>query len=268
MSITAITVCKGRLEHLRATLPTLAQMGLERVILVDADCPEHCGAWVREHHASVHVERTASGTPFNLSAARNLGARAATSQWLLFVDADILLHHEFSEWAQASLVRNSFYRAAPVAGAPPAGTAGTVLVERNNFEAIGGYDDVIEGYGGEDDDLYVRLSMAGATPRSLPVGWGAAIEHGDAQRMQFYEGGDLATQRVVNATYVHLKTRLQRLLDRDETLSRPHREAIMGTAREAVRSQSPGKLHLRLPTKKVTRLRSISISLDITLDVS
>ena len=52
-----VTTCKGRLAHLKQSLPAmLAQDGAE-VVVVDYCCPERAGDWVESAFPSVQVVR-------------------------------------------------------------------------------------------------------------------------------------------------------------------------------------------------------------------
>src|SRR5665213_3378936 len=89
-----VTTCKGRLEHLRFTLPYMLALGDCEVIVVDYDCPDHAGDWVRATHPGVRVVQVADQPLFNLAHARNLGIDAARAPWLMIVDADVIVAPE------------------------------------------------------------------------------------------------------------------------------------------------------------------------------
>ncbi len=80
--ISVVTTCKGRLEHLRATLPHLMDLPDCEVVVVDYDCPERSGDWVRAEYPSAIVAKVEASPLFNVSHARNVGAAAAsTGTW-------------------------------------------------------------------------------------------------------------------------------------------------------------------------------------------
>ena len=96
--ITFIIPCKGRLEHLKKTLEfVMAQKNDVEVIVVDYDCPDNAGNWVEQAFPSVKVVRSDQQTIFNASKARNLGLKAATSEFVCFLDADICIPSDFSK---------------------------------------------------------------------------------------------------------------------------------------------------------------------------
>ena len=108
-ALTAITTCKGRLAHLKETLPTLcAAAGLD-VVLVDYDCPEGAGAWAEAAHPDVRVVKVRDRPLFNLSEARNLGAAAADTDWLVFLDADVGVTADFAREVEARLKPQTYF---------------------------------------------------------------------------------------------------------------------------------------------------------------
>ena len=109
-----ITTCKGRLGHLRQTLPRVAsQPGIE-CIVVDYGCPDGAAAWVEAEFPSVRVVRVIGVEGFNVSHARNVGAQSASAPWLGFFDADVLLAPDFFRQVLPQIAPGHFYRAEPV----------------------------------------------------------------------------------------------------------------------------------------------------------
>jgi glycosyltransferase involved in cell wall biosynthesis len=128
-SITYITTCKGRLEHLRQSLPRVAAQPQVQVIVVDYDCPDGSGQWVKDNFPQVRVVRIDDDPGFLLTRARNAGGQAAATPWLAFFDADILLADDFFRTASENLVSGHYYRADP----PSIQTWGSVVCERDIF---------------------------------------------------------------------------------------------------------------------------------------
>lgn len=86
--ITLIIATYNRGTRIASTLDSvLSQSFLPDEIIVVDDCsPDGTGAWVAEYYPQVRVIRPASN--IGTSAARNLGAQAATGQMLMFLDHD------------------------------------------------------------------------------------------------------------------------------------------------------------------------------------
>jgi len=170
-----ITTCMGRLAHLQQTMPRIVGQPDVDCVVVDYACPEGAGGWVAAHHPKVSVMRVEGETHFNASRARNLGAKAADAPWLGFFDADVLLSPDFANTVVPGLAPGHFYRADRLS----AQTWGSIICHRDDFQAVSGYDETYVGWGGEDDDLFALLRLAGRRQADLS---GAAARRDRAQR--------------------------------------------------------------------------------------
>lgn len=165
MRYSIITTCKGRLEYLRRSLPSfLAQINSE-VIVVDFDCPQGTAAVVETEFPQARVVHILNEPEFLPSVARNAGAKAARGEILVFIDSDIVLRDDFTRRIQEMPLGSfgEFFG--------PNDVRGTCVVPRMAFERIGGYDELIKGYGGEDLDLYARLILAGLARELLDLAY-------------------------------------------------------------------------------------------------
>lgn len=203
-----ITTCKGRLSHLKQTLPLVVTQPDVDCIVVDYACPEGTADWVEANYPSVKVVRVVDADGFNASHARNLGAQAASTPWLGFFDADILISPSFFSHVIPQLQPRAFYRAQPVT----LQTWGSVICHRDDYFAIGGYDEAFLGWGGEDDDLLARLTMRGCAAAGFPGSLLGEISHDDDARVRFHEVKDRRIQHRINMLYIQVKLDLLRLI--------------------------------------------------------
>ena len=68
-------------------------------------------------------------------------------------------------------------------GSGPEGRKGQLLIAADLVRAVGGFHELMEGYGFDDKDLEARLRLAtGHEPRRLPVAWLEVLRHGDEER--------------------------------------------------------------------------------------
>jgi glycosyltransferase involved in cell wall biosynthesis len=210
--LSIVTTCKGRLEHLKQSLPIfLAQPGAE-VIVVDYDCPQKTREVVARDFPAARVVAVDDAPLFNLARARNLGAAAATSEWLAFIDADILLVPDFAERIAKLMEPGSFHHF-KITTRDTVSAHGSCLVRRVDFAAIEGYDEVVDGYGAEDQDFYFRLTLRGLKEEALDFDLIAEIiHHGDAKRVEFGRHGSLLKHQRVNSAYLLVKNSLLRQL--------------------------------------------------------
>lgn len=183
--IAFVTTCKNRLHHLQQTLPLWVAEAPDEIVVVDYGCPQGTGDWVEANWPQVKVVRVTDDPGFCLSRARNLGAAAADAEWVCFIDADILVRAGWVAWMRAHLRRGGVYRAGAVGKRRQTETSGTAVLERAAWRAVGEYDELFTGWGGEDTDLYDRLQLAGVEQRDYPPDFVEAITHDDTARFAY-----------------------------------------------------------------------------------
>ncbi|TFH68996.1 glycosyltransferase [Gammaproteobacteria bacterium LSUCC0057] len=209
MSSTAfITTCKGRLAHLQQSLPRVVAQQPDEIIVVDYGCPEGAGRWVEENFPTVKVVYVTDDPSFCAARARNIGSRAATADWLFLFDADIVITADLFGWLAEQGELDSFYRASRVDGRRVEDSWGSVICARRHFEKLHGYDESFRGWGGEDDDLYLRLRLLGAREVSYPSELIAVISHDESLRMSFYQQKTKRAHQHINRLYRQAKGQL------------------------------------------------------------
>lgn len=128
---------------------------------------------------------------FHLSKARNIGFQNTSSDWVMFADADTLFSSNF--FNTLSLESNCYYTGEPTC-------SGNCIVERKHFK---GYDEQIKGYGAEDTDLYISLSIQGLNKRYLNKM--QYIPHTDMDRTRNYGSMSKWNQQKKNIKYLMSK---------------------------------------------------------------
>jgi glycosyltransferase involved in cell wall biosynthesis len=180
---TIITTCKGRLGHLKQTLPQFLKQPDTKVVVVDYSCPERSGAWVRENCPEALVVEVPGQEYFRANEARNTGAAAAQSPFLIFLDADSLISNDFVHGIERVLEEGVFLRLRYPQGND---LNGACVVPAASHRAVQGYDEVIEGYGGEEQEFYWRLRRMGLKARYLPAeGLCEPIRHDNQSRIAY-----------------------------------------------------------------------------------
>ncbi len=233
-SIAFITTCKGRLHHLRETLPLMSGAGASEVIVVDYGCPDGAGDWVEQNCAGVRVMRVTDDPGFCLARARNIGARHTRADWLVFIDADVKVSPGWVEWMRQHLERGRFYRAGRVGGERDPESYGTVVCARQDFARADGYDEAYRGWGGEDDDFYLRLAMNGVIESEYPAHFVTPIRHGDAERTRWSDIANRKVHAIVNRCYAQAKMQLAAFRGRRGPLDLATRVRLMEQTRRKI----------------------------------
>jgi glycosyltransferase involved in cell wall biosynthesis len=210
-SIAFVTTCKGRLHHIKQSLPLLIAQGPDEIIVVDYSCPDRVGDWVEEHFPEVRVVRVNDDVGFCVARARNIGASVVRSDCICFIDGDIIISPGFVDWIRKYYRPLFFYRASAVKGIRDRETWGTVICPKRALGLTGGYDQVFRGWGGEDDDLYRRLRLAGFLEANYPSEFVDAIPHLDPERHTFYDVKQKTHHHFVNLYYAAAKAQLMAL---------------------------------------------------------
>src|SRR5262245_49042530 len=144
--ISFIVTCKGRLEHLRVSLPRLVGQRYSNVILVDSECPDKAGDWAETQFNQITLVRIQDQGQFHLTRARNEGLKHASTEWIFFVDADVVLTSQVADRVTPILDQNSFYLFPKVSERRDMN--GSCLVRCDHLMKIGGYDEAFRGWGG------------------------------------------------------------------------------------------------------------------------
>ena len=240
--ISFITTCKGRLSQLRRSLPHMLAQPNSEVIVVDFDCPDRAADWVSSNYPSIKVVCATDRPRFNASAARNLGAAQAQSEWLCFIDADITPCDGFVQILADTLRPGHYYHGAPFFP----DKYGTFLCRREDFDRVGGYDEVFDAWSQEDKDLYRRLEWSGLRVAHFDNALLSAEFHNDDLRTRYFGLADRWLGMRLNGFYLYAKADLIRLTGQLPSLAL--RQALYAEVKKAFATnpQTP-QLEIGLP---------------------
>ena len=222
-----VTTCMGRLDYLKRTLGRIDGQPDTACVVVDYSCPDRCGEWVEANHPAVRVVRVPGRTTFSRSRACNAGSRAVDSPWICFCDCDVLFDPGFAARVLPRLEPGCYYSGQPIR---EFGLNGTFICARADFERVDGYDEVYEGWAGEDVDLYGALEFVGVERGSFPSSLLRHLEHGERSRVRFYEIKERYVSQTINGIYRFAKFDLMRETGGPLTLS--VRKELYATVRE------------------------------------
>lgn len=254
-SLSIITTCKGRLAHLKESLPTMAAQPDAEVVVVDYDCPEATAAYVRTHFPAVKVVKVEGRPQFNNWEARNIGAAQAAAPLLVFVDADTMLAGDFAAWLAGAITPGTYGKMPnalelavhkdEVLRGGANRLEGLLAMPAATFRDLEGYDDLLQGWGaGGDTDLVDRLDFHQHRKIVLPEALVTrAIAHSDAERVRFHKLS-ISESHLIGLLYRTSKLGMMKLFDRE--LSREDRARLHALAVEAVRRRSASSAGLDL----------------------
>lgn len=207
MKISFITTCKSRLHHLKQVLDTWINFDPYEIIVVDVNSPDGLSIWLKENYPEVIIQNL-NVEGFNLSEARNYGAKFANGDYLFFIDADIRVTDGLYNWLEMNMHRNGYAVRFMENKNDGIHEQGTVLVAKENFLKVEGYDSIFAGYGGEDHDFYEKLTRLGCKKIEFPQIYIKSLDHSDEERMQHYSIKNRAVQSIINRTYRSIKANL------------------------------------------------------------
>lgn len=212
LKISYCITCKGRLYHLKRTLPLnlaseLKDLDVEFVIL-NYQSDDGLAEWIKatyplELASGRLVHAYHSPAPhFKMAHAKNLAHRLSSGDILCNLDADNILPAGYASWLRTRFTKSddiviSSRRVTPYGFAeerilrrllrlpvPKVGTHGRIAIRRKDFYRLGGYNESYSGWGGDDIDLLLRARQIGIKPVTTPSGvWGDVIEHGPDERI-------------------------------------------------------------------------------------
>lgn len=216
MKFSIVTACKNRLSHLKESLPAMLAQPDSEVIVVDFSCGEGTSGYVRSHHPQAKVVDVTDRDYFSNWEARNIGAAASSGEWLVFVDADIILNKHCMEWLDQNMKPGIYAKFPPgkklelhksqTSAISLNNLQGFLVVRRQAFDLVGGYDELLKGWGaGGDVDIQNALRQARIKKTFLPEHVvERVIEHGDDLRFA-HTGGSFRKSFIQNLLYRELK---------------------------------------------------------------
>ncbi len=205
-----ITTCKGRLNNLKLSLPEFLKQENTEVIVVDYDCPEGTSDYVTKFHREAIIVAVKSKPKFNLSNARNLGAAKAAGEFLIFLDADVIIAENFVKAIDPQIKEHCFARFGPPA---QNSLRGFCVVQKNDFEFIGGYDELLNGYEGEDLELCVRLRLLRAKEILLDPSIVLEVIEQNTEERERFRSPDLKLQFLRGQLYSSAKEMVMSVLE-------------------------------------------------------
>ena len=187
--LSVVTVCMNRRDHLWRSAPMVAQLPWhDEHLIVDWSSLEPLRREDLPADPRLRLLRVEGEGRWNLCRAYNFAFARARGELILKLDADAWPTERF-ELAAAQLQAVAEDPSQPPVlcafGSGPEGRKGQFLIERRLLAAVGGFNELLVGYGFADKDLLARLGMQlGLQPAPIPETWLAVIAHSDGERAE------------------------------------------------------------------------------------
>ncbi len=191
MRISFFTTVMNRLEHLQQTLPanlSVLNPDLQsEIIILDYNSNDGLYEWMMQNEAKmpgrVKYLKTTEPAFYHRAHARNLAALQAEGDILVNLDADNFIGEGFESFILDTFKSNPNTLIAPSANAL-SDVFGKMAFPKASFCAVNGYDEDIQSYGFEDNDLRYRLEASGlSTVTYNKPAFKKAITHSTEERI-------------------------------------------------------------------------------------
>lgn len=174
--VSIVTVVMNRLAHLMATAPQLSRWGGHREhLIVDWSSAIPIDRRSLPADPRIRLVRVEGETGWQLSRAYNFAIHMAAFEMVLKLDADCWIDPLSSP---LSVPAAGAYLRSALGG----GLNGVFMIRREDFFSVGGFNELLRGYGHDDKDLYQRLERR-LVRRDISAGVLHTIEHGDLERV-------------------------------------------------------------------------------------
>eukprot|EP00737_Agarophyton_chilense_P002648 gb/GEZJ01003033.1/.p1 GENE.gb/GEZJ01003033.1/~~gb/GEZJ01003033.1/.p1 ORF type:complete len:763 (-),score=107.53 gb/GEZJ01003033.1/:408-2696(-) len=203
--VSLAAVCMGRHETLKKTVPAwLAVNEVDEIVLVDWSSEPPLEPIVRKIEGGdrIKIIRVDGEANWVLSRAYNLAINSTSYSNVIRTDCDYEIGPNFVT-AHKQLIRQAEEES--TSSTAIEGTEekhyyagnynlarnenevhlnGAVFIRRKDFLDVGGYDERIQTYGWDDEDLYNRLGEAGLQKKNISYDHVSHVKHGNAGRAQ------------------------------------------------------------------------------------
>jgi hypothetical protein len=197
MQVGFCTTCKGRVQHIKETLPmNLRDNQNARCILVNYNSPDELEDFITRKHMKdikdgrLSYYRFTEPGPFRMAHAKNLAHRLALSEGaeiLVNIDADNFAGPDFDKYVAERIEiyeGEAFLWANMKKGEMHRGISGRIAVTSHAFLEVGGYDEVFAAWGPDDKDFNKRLRQVGFRALEIDQQYLDAINHNDKTRFR------------------------------------------------------------------------------------
>ena len=188
--MTIVMVCRDRATADHVTRMALSTAAREVVVVDWGSDPPLTLPDPGPHRGRLKLVRVQGESVFSLGRAANVAMLYATSPvvWKIDCDTDVAAAPAAALSHTAVSLDGAFFAGVDQAGNSASSDpdsshlSGNVIVRRDTFWLVGGYDERIRTYGWDDTGLYNRLTAAGLTWQGFGADWARHLPHSNAKR--------------------------------------------------------------------------------------
>lgn len=186
--VAIVAACMNRQGTLKKVLPTwLNVKGVDEVIIVDWGSDPPLKPIVQpEQDKRLKLFRVNTESSWVLSRAYNLAVNLTKREYVIRTDCDYSLHPDILQAHNLSKTEEGFYSGNWILARNEneVHLNGAMIMKRSKFWNVGGYDERIQTYGWDDEDLYIRLRAANMKKLNISYDHVMHVSHGDGKRAQ------------------------------------------------------------------------------------
>ncbi len=173
-----VTPNRNRLESLREVLPSWQAAPLvSEIVVVDFGSDRPIEPADFADRRKLKLVRVSNTDEWRIGLALNLGIDQADAAAICKLDSDIEIKD--ADWLATVDTAAAFYRGRY-------GTAvsnGQAVFAKRHWQAIGGYNEWLSGYGFDDSDFYIRMRQSGLEERPIDARFLAERKHALSTRI-------------------------------------------------------------------------------------
>ena len=198
-NFTIVSACMNRSAMLRVSLQSwVGNPLISEIIVVDWSSTEPI-SWATYLDPRVQIIRIDNQKFFHKSKALNAGISASTGDFIMQMDVDYILnpYYNLVEVFHKTISEKDFVVCSGWIGEGAGSgqpflkpTNGFLCAPRQSLLEVGGYNEQLQGWGYDDDDIINKLTKSGLSRKILRLSGGKFIyhnPHGVEKRIENYE---------------------------------------------------------------------------------
>lgn len=187
-STSIVAACRNRQDTLRRVLPEWRKVkGVKEIVVVDwSSDPPLKPIIDSQNDGRIKLVRVSGEKSWVLSRAYNLAVNNTNQEYIVRTDCDYSLKPDLIEAHDLNNTINGFYSGNwnLARTENEVHLNGAMIFKRSNFLNVGGYDERIQTYGWDDEDLYNRLRSRKLKKLNISYDYVSHVSHGDKKRAQ------------------------------------------------------------------------------------